>query len=209
MEETRRERKKRLTRQRIAMVAVALFAEQGYEETTVAQIAAAADVDPKTFFNYFRSKDDVLFADLDHIHELLLGAIVRRHPDEGPGEVLVRMVQDYAARRRPEVTPKRPEELSAWSRLVMSTPALQAKGLYVMLDLQRRIAEALLEAFPGELDPVTAAAMTGSLIGAIQQTTLESVRLGRTQDEMWEASRRAVEVAARGLLSVRPSAEGP
>ncbi|MEV0203240.1 TetR/AcrR family transcriptional regulator [Nonomuraea sp. NPDC050691] len=209
MEESRRERKKRLTRQRIATAAVALFVEQGYEETMVAQIAAAADVDPKTFFNYFRSKDDVLFADMDHVHDLLLGAIVRRHPDEGPGEVLVRMVQEYAAHRRPEVTPKKPEELSAWSRLVLTSPALQAKGLYVLLDIQQRIADALVEAFPGQLDPITAAAMTGSLMGAIQQTTLASVRLGRTQDEMWEASRRGLDIAARGLLSVRPSAEGP
>ncbi|MGV9307537.1 MULTISPECIES: TetR/AcrR family transcriptional regulator [unclassified Nonomuraea] len=208
MEESRRDRKKRLTRQRIVTAAMRLFAEQGYEQTTVAQIAVAADVDPKTFFNYFRSKDEVVFADTEHIADLLLGVLAERRPQEGPGELLARMVQEYAALRRPVVPHKEPEELSAASRLLMTTPALQAKGLYLMVDLQRRIAGELLKAFPGRLDPITAAAMTGSLIGAIQQASLASVELGRSQDELWEAARHGLDIAMRGLLSVRPDPGG-
>ncbi|MET9340695.1 TetR/AcrR family transcriptional regulator [Nonomuraea sp. NPDC003804] len=208
MEESRRDRKKRLTRQRIVTAAMRLFAEQGYEQTTVAQIALAADVDPKTFFNYFRSKDEVVFADTEHIADLLLGVLAERRPQEGPGELLARMVQEYAALRRPVVPHKEPEELSAASRLLMTTPALQAKGLYLMVDLQRRIAGELLKAFPGRLDPITAAAMTGSLIGAIQQASLASVELGRSQGELWEAARHGLDIAMRGLLSVRPDPGG-
>ncbi|MEU7912826.1 TetR/AcrR family transcriptional regulator [Microbispora bryophytorum] len=206
MEESRRDRKKRLTRQRIVAAAMRLFAEQGYEQTTVAQIAVAADVDPKTFFNYFRAKDEAVFADAEHIFGLLLGALAAPRPQEGPGELLARAVQEYAARRRPEVPRKEPEELSAGVRLMMTTPALQAKGLYLMLDLQRRMAGELLEAFPDQLDPITAAAMTGSLIGAVQQASLASVELGRSQDELWQAARHGIDVAARGLLSVRADA---
>lgn len=207
MQESRRERKKRLTRQRIVMAAIRLFEEQGYEQTTIGQIAAAADVDPKTFSNYFRSKDDVLFVDAERDFDVLLEAIARRRPEESPGEVLGRMVQEYAAYRRPLVPAREPAELSATSRLFLTTPALQAKGLYLLLEAQQRIAGELLKAFPGRLDPVTAAAMTGALIGAIQQATLASVQLGRTQDEMWEASRRALDVAMHGLLSVRQADE--
>ncbi|MEU6739453.1 TetR/AcrR family transcriptional regulator [Streptosporangium sandarakinum] len=206
MEESRRDRKKRLTRQRIIAAAMRLFAEQGYEQTTVAQIALAADVDPKTFFNYFRAKDEVMFADVEHIFGLLLGALAAPRPQEGPGELLIRAVQEYAARRRPEVPRKEPEELSAGVRLMMTTPALQAKGLYLMLDLQRRMAGELLKAFPDQLNPVTAAAMTGSLIGAVQQASLASVDLGRSQDELWRAARHGLDVAARGLLSVSADA---
>ncbi|NUP65667.1 MAG: TetR family transcriptional regulator [Nonomuraea sp.] len=201
MQESRRDRKKRLTRQRIAQAAVRLFQEQGYEQTTVAQIAAAADVDPKTFSNYFRSKDDVLWIDIEQDFHVLFRTVAEPRPDEGPGEVLARMVGEYAAQRRPHVPAKEPEELSATARLVMTTPALQAKGLYLLMDLQRRIADELLKAFPGRLDPITAAAMTGALIGAIQQASLASVRLGRTQEELWEASQRGVEVALHGLLA--------
>jgi AcrR family transcriptional regulator len=204
VEETRRERKKRLTRHRIVMAAVELFETQGYEQTTVAQIAAAADVDPKTFFNYFGSKDEVLFSDIDRDYDRLLGAITRRRPDENPGEVLARAVREFAAHRRAKVPAKEPEELSATMRMALTTPAVQAKGLYMLLDLQRRIADELLKAFPG-LDPVTAGAMTGSLIGALMQAGLTSVQLGRSQAELWEATWHGFDVAMNGLLSVRSS----
>ncbi|TDD25528.1 TetR/AcrR family transcriptional regulator [Nonomuraea diastatica] len=207
MQESRRERKKRETRQRIVMVAIKLFEEQGYEQTTMAQIAAAADVDPKTFSNYFRSKDEVLWVGTERDFDVLFRAIAERRPEEGPGEVLARMVQEYAAHRRPKVPPKEPEELSATARLVLNTPALQAKGLYLLLDLQRRIAGKLQKAFPGRLDPITAAAMTGALLGAIQQASWASVQLGRSQDELWEAARHAVDIAMQGLRSVRPHDE--
>lgn len=206
MQESRRDRKKRLTRQRIVMAAIELFEEQGYEQTTVAQISAAADVDPKTFFNYFGSKDEVLFADVERDYDVLLGAIAERRPDEGPGEVLARAMREYAAHRRPKRRPKEPEELSAVARLILTTPTLQARGLYEQLDLQQRIADELLKAFPGRLDPITAAAMTGSVLGAIQQASLASAQLGRSQDELWEAAERGLDVAVHGLLSVRASA---
>ncbi|TMR92734.1 TetR/AcrR family transcriptional regulator [Nonomuraea basaltis] len=207
MQESRRERKKRLTRERIVMAALRLFEEQGYEQTTLAQIAAAADIDPKTFSAYFRGKDEVLFVDVERNFDVMLEAIAERRPHESPGEVLARMVQEYAAYRRPKVPPREPEELSAPYRLVLSTPALQAKALYVLLDLQQRITDELLKAFPGQLDPITAAAMTGSLMGAIQQASLASVQLGRSQDELWEAARRGLDIALHGLLSVRQPTE--
>ncbi|MFC4562241.1 TetR/AcrR family transcriptional regulator [Nocardiopsis mangrovi] len=209
MQESRRERKKRLTRQRIVAEAIRLFEEQGYEQTTMAQIAAAADIDPKTFASYFRGKDDVLFVDVERNFDVLLGAIARRQPHEGPGEVLARMVGDYAAYRRPLVPARDSHEVSAPARLVMSTPALQAKALYVMLNLQERMADELLKAFPGRLDPITAAAMTGALIGALQQAGLASVRLGRSQEELWQASRHGLDVALNGLLSVQVPTENP
>lgn len=209
MEESRRARKKRLTKERIAVVAIRLFEEQGYEQTTVAQIAAAADVDAKTFFNYFRSKDEVLFADNEQDFNVLFTSITERRPDESPGEVLARMVQEYAAHRRPKVPPRKPEELSATARLALTTPALQTKGLYLLLDLQQRIAGELVKAFPDQLDPITAAAMTGALLGAIQQASLASAQLGRSQDELWEAAQHGLDIALRGLLSVRPSGESP
>ncbi|MFD1536252.1 TetR/AcrR family transcriptional regulator [Nonomuraea guangzhouensis] len=205
MQETRRERKKRLTRQRIVMAAIALFEEQGYEQTTMAQIAAAADVDPKTFSNYFRGKDDVLFVDVEQDYDVMFEAIAKRRPEESPGEVLGRMVQEYRAHRRPKIPRREPEELSAAARLVMTTPSLQAKSLYMLMELQQRIANELVKAFPGQLDLITAAAMTGSLLGAIQQTGLASVQLGRSQEELWEATQRGLDIAMSGLLSVRPA----
>src|SRR3954452_6078404 len=62
-----RERKKARTKAEIQRQALRLFNEQGYAETSVEQIAAAAEVSPSTFFRYYPTKDDVVLADfLDH-----------------------------------------------------------------------------------------------------------------------------------------------
>ncbi|WP_051814937.1 TetR/AcrR family transcriptional regulator [Streptomyces iakyrus] len=58
-----RQRKKMRTRQALIEGALRLFAEKGYEQTTVAEIAASADIATRTFFSYFDSKDDIVFFD--------------------------------------------------------------------------------------------------------------------------------------------------
>ena len=71
-----RERKKARTKAEIQRQALRLFHEQGYAETSVEQIAAAAEVSPSTFFRYYPTKDDVVLADfMDHrTMELLVDA---------------------------------------------------------------------------------------------------------------------------------------
>jgi AcrR family transcriptional regulator len=58
-----RERKKLKTKEAIQREALRLFQEQGYDETTIEQIAAAAEISPSTFFNYFPTKEDVVLFD--------------------------------------------------------------------------------------------------------------------------------------------------
>src|ERR1700742_2239647 len=56
-----RERKKERTRKTIVDVAIGLFAEQGYAETTLVQVAEAAEIAPSTFFKYFPTKAHIVF----------------------------------------------------------------------------------------------------------------------------------------------------
>jgi len=80
-----REDKKRRTRETIAHVAADLFAERGFESVTVGDVARAADVSRQTVFNYFPSKEQMLF-DRDAEVEAALVAAVR---DRAPGTSLL------------------------------------------------------------------------------------------------------------------------
>jgi AcrR family transcriptional regulator len=78
------ERKRDLVRDAIASASWELFADEGYEATTVAEIARAAGISRRTFFRYFSSKEDVVVGTSDALAEDLLAAFARRPPDEPP-----------------------------------------------------------------------------------------------------------------------------
>ena len=73
-----RERKKQQTREALTQAAFALFAERGYDATTLADIADAAGVSTRTIFAYFPSKQDILFATFDEMREALALALTNR-----------------------------------------------------------------------------------------------------------------------------------
>ena len=83
-----RERKKQQTRERIARVALQLFAERGYEHTTLAEIADAADISKRTIFAYFESKEDILFGDVPALLEQLRQTLEQRPPGSSTVDAL-------------------------------------------------------------------------------------------------------------------------
>ncbi|AUS78861.1 TetR family transcriptional regulator [Actinoalloteichus sp. AHMU CJ021] len=80
----RRRRRAQRTRAGIEAAALRLFREHGFEATTIAQIADAADIAPRTFFRYFPSKEAVLFGDPAWPAQMLRESISRRPADEHP-----------------------------------------------------------------------------------------------------------------------------
>jgi AcrR family transcriptional regulator len=92
MPEGLRERKKQRTREQIVEAAMRLFAERGYHATTIADIAAAADVAPRTFFAYFPSKEAVVFHHVDRDMDALAAALRDRLPGETAFDALRRWI---------------------------------------------------------------------------------------------------------------------
>jgi AcrR family transcriptional regulator len=84
MTEPLTERRRRLVREDIGRAAVNLFADQGFDNVTVADIAAAAGISERTFFRYFATKDDVLLAYERHLWDRLVTALTARPTHEGP-----------------------------------------------------------------------------------------------------------------------------
>jgi AcrR family transcriptional regulator len=92
MPEGLRERKKQRTREQIVKAAMDLFAERGYHATTIADIATAADVAPRTFFSYFPSKEAVVFHNVDRDLDRLAGALRDRPAGEPVYDALRRWI---------------------------------------------------------------------------------------------------------------------
>ncbi|MGW0227606.1 TetR/AcrR family transcriptional regulator [Actinopolymorpha singaporensis] len=201
-----RERKKRRTRQTLIETAIRLFDEQGYDQTTVAAVAAAADVSTKTFFNYFPSKEAVLFADTGERIELAVRLITDHGDQEDVGDLLARVAEGVMALMGTgdgsgDTADEAHAELiyTVRARLVMSVPALQARALHVIFDAQRQLTDALCRAYPDRLDRVSAAAFVGALTGAAQAAALTAIARGESPAEVRAAARRGVDVALVGI----------
>jgi AcrR family transcriptional regulator len=93
-----RERKKQKTHELIATTALALFAERGYQATTVAEIAEAAELSERTVFAYFPTKEDILFSDHLAFEEGLAEALAQRPGDSSALDVLRDFIVEHLSR---------------------------------------------------------------------------------------------------------------
>src|SRR5436190_20548535 len=77
-----RERKKQRTRRLVMDITLRLFAEKGFDATTVEEICAEAEISPSTFFRYFRTKEAAAFPDEEERIAVVETALRERPPDE-------------------------------------------------------------------------------------------------------------------------------
>lgn len=188
-----RDRKRARTRQALIDAATELFERKGYDETTIADITAAAEIGARTFFSYFASKEELLFPDADERVQAAIDAIATRGPAEGPAEVLLRALSKVTATSDELVSPLAALRL----RLIQSVPAVRGRALQEQLAAQREIAKHLAAAFPDRIDPVGAAALTGAFVGAVTgalQALLDDTD-GTDPATLQAAMRTATEVA--------------
>jgi AcrR family transcriptional regulator len=157
-----RERKKQQTRDTIARAALRLFAERGYDETTLAEIAEAADVAPRTIFAYFDSKEDIVFSDesgyLDELKRML---------DERPaGTTTVDALREFVGCMR---SPDEDDKLR--KKVIMASPALQMKMRARHVQLEPMLAESIARDLGTDRDDIRPLLIAASMKAAFESVS--------------------------------------
>jgi AcrR family transcriptional regulator len=203
-----RERKKDQTREALAAAAFDLFQTKGYEATTVAEIARAANVSRRTFFRYFPTKDALLFIDnSDHLERFreLLGA---REPGDSSFDPISRaclaLAEEYMHDR---------DQILARARIIESSPGLSKQERQQDLLWEQAITQALLaDRQPSPLAERRARMLAGATFGAMRATMVEwhrldgrgdLVRLTREGLELFEL--RSLDLDAPSKFGASPS----
>ncbi|GAA3230403.1 TetR family transcriptional regulator [Actinocorallia longicatena] len=132
------ERKRQVVREELGEVALKLLAVQGFEGTTIEQIVAAAGVSRRTFFRYFKSKEDVIIEFLGDLGDFMLAELVARPVDEPP---LVALRRAFGA--AVDLIAEFPQKSVALARLTLCTPVLRGRYLDRQADLAREMAAEL------------------------------------------------------------------
>ncbi len=167
MEAGLRERKKQRTEATIAAAALDLFLENGFEETTVAEIAEAAEVAPRTFFAYFPTKEDVVFC---KPHDGGPDAVAERLANREPGESAVDALRAFILTVIADPDFNDADEARR-RKLIRETPALAAYEIsHVTVEFQRILAVAVADDLgqePDEMAPRMVAAAASAALRAM------------------------------------------
>ena len=200
-----RERKKQKTRELIAESARRLFADRGFERVSVAEIARVADVSEQTVFNYFPSKEDLVFWRLGDFEDELLGAI-RERP---PGESALAAFRRFLLAQRGllgQIDPNARDRLVGIARTITESPALRAREHQIFARYTASLAELLAreqDAAPGDLRPrVAAHAMIGvhqALVAHTRQRVIDGVPSPRLAREVRAEAERALALLEEGF----------
>jgi AcrR family transcriptional regulator len=163
----RRESNKRRTRERLEAAAFDLFLERGYDETSVSELARAADIAERTFFRHFPTKEDIVFCRLEDDLEVYVDCITASLTSPRPSwPDLARGLERFARRYETSAT-----ITARRSELVLRTPALQPRAARIQAIWRRRTAETVAghyEVPDGDLDvQLLAATATAVLTTAI------------------------------------------
>ncbi|MEV6296687.1 TetR family transcriptional regulator [Streptomyces sp. NPDC051896] len=134
-----RERKKQKTRERIRREAYRLFAEHGYEATTVDQIADAAEISSSTFFRYFPTKEDVVIQDE---YDPALADAIRSRP---AGEPIVDAILSSLKGPLGAMLQQDREDLLLRTRIAFNDPAIRARNMAEQERSERAMAEVIAE----------------------------------------------------------------
>jgi AcrR family transcriptional regulator len=185
-----RERKKEQTRRHIAETARELFGQSGFEQVTVAEIARAAEVSTQTVFNYFPTKEDLVYWRLGAFEAELLAAVRQRGAEE---PALAAFKRFLLAQRGllGEADPDAYERLQALTRTITESPALQAREQQILEGYTAKLANEL----GGDTQAAVAAAAMLGVHKALIAFTRRHVLDGTPQPKLAKLVRKEAEEA--------------
>jgi AcrR family transcriptional regulator len=154
-----RERKKAKTRATIQEHALRLFVEQGYAETTIEQIADAAEVSQSTLFRYFPTKEDTVLH--DELDAPLIEALLAQPPELGPVAAIRAAIRDVYA----ELTPEQMAAEQARQKLAREVPEIRARTLEQYGNGAGKITHALAQRFGRPADDLQIRVIAGAVVG--------------------------------------------
>ncbi|MEU2287600.1 TetR family transcriptional regulator [Streptomyces sp. NPDC013178] len=177
--ETLRERKKQRTRDALLRAALELFTAQGYERTTVDEIAETVDVSQRTFFRYFAGKEEAALALTEMTIERFVEAVRARPPHEAPMEALRQAVLDGWYSINEVVESVAPIELYLrMCRVIESTPVLLAAHLRRSVETEETIARVLAEREGLDVDADPRPRVAVAVFGGVMRMTERQWTLG-------------------------------
>lgn len=156
-----RERKKLRTKAAIQKEALRLFLEKGFEETTIEDIAEAVEISPSTFFNYFPSKEDVVFE--DELDPLVIAAYEAQPRNLSPIAALRGAMREVFG----HMTAEQEKMMRQRTQLMVSTPELRGTMLSRFADLVDQIADLLAPRIGRKADDFVVHNMAGAVLGVM------------------------------------------
>jgi AcrR family transcriptional regulator len=136
-----RERKRRETLARIAETGLRLFMTDGYENTTLEAIAEAAGISRRTFFYYFKSKEDIILVWQSNFTSLMRAAVIAEPSDETPVNTVKNALLELASNYHSD-------QSIVLDRVIRSSPALMSASHAKYIAQEQAIFEALCEKWP-------------------------------------------------------------
>ena len=200
-----RERKKQRTRQLIADTAWRLFAERGFDQVPVAEIAREAEVSEATVFNYFPTKEDLVFHRMEAFEDELLGAI----RDRPAGESIVAAFGRFVLRPRGFLSSDdqaATEGMRRVARVMIGSPALQAREREILDRYTSTVASLIAEERGMSADDPEPWVMANALIGVhralvsyTHRQALDGVPNRRIAGNVVTHGRRALAILEHGI----------
>jgi AcrR family transcriptional regulator len=186
-----RERKKLKTKEAIQREALRLFEAQGYSETTIEQIAAAAEISPSTFFNYFPTKEDVVLFDR---YDPMIFSMMSSIPASQPVSSVVYGLLDGLA----VVMERDRDVILARSKLSLAVPELRARFWEEIEKARDLIASALASRMGRDASDFELRVLAMVFLTATFEAILEWIRQDGRADVI-KLVRQALELAQIGL----------